>query len=589
ELASNAQLLFAQMAGWLDDFWPPGTGFSLDATMGATFIIPVGVDTESNFYMWREVEGYDDSGKPYGSKIKMVQRGYLGAGLDAGVGVGFYLGSFGKKKINKAGREESWGVSAAAAAQIKAGRRIISVEEFEFDLKEDYAVAVMMLTVLKGNLASSNPGSSMAVHAFCHLFKSFNIEPYQYLTKIKLEYGGYVTANAGAYAGLEFGSNQGKLQWSYKKDDRASDDDSLKWYNPWSILMLLRVNAAIGAELTVGVGLEIEFSGHKIEVESGLRLPENIDVSLFAEAQANGALNLGITVYPFVNFAGRIGFGGGLKGTWSIHNPLLTTGTFEGLTVTQKEWALYLKQGELDTYSGPAHEMEFKFKPLDLNNKPQNLAALVADLVQVQSTTRLGIDDVFFTRWGPKLATVNAISSLRPMIPIKRFTQTDTLSSSLKGIGLSLRGYLTYKWQSPGSDFIHFLTAIVNDIMDNEGDQSLEAISYLYDYFVLGEPPEKTPELVSQAMATMDLYSARVHLSTGIGLSAGANVGIGAKARLSASLRATVILMEEELWPLLQPVLASQSADWRKRLGELYQVVAQNIQPKFDHFLHSGS
>lgn len=354
---------FANLA---DGVWPRGAGFGLEGAIGFTFGIPVGVDLEADLYIWREFTTSDDE---YVFKVR--KRGLIQAGIDAGVGVGGFVG-FKRMKRGWRPDDDGYGLGAELGAQVEAKVKIEAYEEFEFRTsrslfnfsevdpaeqaaqleKQNIPELAIIMTLLGGELVAMNALSGLTA------LSGFNLDPWNYLTRFKLQLGGFVAGNAGASAGLRWGNTKTQDAWTTGVHDNVSTP-----FSPASIFGLLNVSAGISVqgELGYGIDYKLDFGdlGSAVtDQTTGFKVPKSGELQVYHEGSVFAQ-----TAIPFVpptfNLL-NVDRGIGIKTIYKYEIPASKKTIDQATDVTRlymTSYGPYTFSGNMDRYLGPASEV----------------------------------------------------------------------------------------------------------------------------------------------------------------------------------------------------------------------------------------
>lgn len=567
EVIKQAALsLYDNVKSTIDEYFPVGTGFSVESGVGVTFGIPLGVHRDYVMYFWREDQ----------NKFKLKVRGEIGGGLDTGIGAGFFFGIGKKYKSFASDDPRRFGIGGAIGARLEAGLRIAATQEYEFDISKDWALANMLVVVVQQFRATfgattglpSHPVFSSLGSHFLGLFKPFNIDPLDYLTKISLEGGLFGTANAGGEAGMTLADQDAKNFFSQTLPPGTTRDTYSKseGFLIDRLLGLLTVSANVSSEAGGTIGIELEKGEKETDKETGQTMPKDgsvITIHLYVEASyaTSVVLNLGILPVSIPPIGVDVGAGFKFTFEWPFNREEYRTATYNfsnGFHLTKI--TLYQKSGELDIYEGAGSQTLVEINTV--SSTPTTIAELLNALSKISITRRISYESVIGRGY-------RRLSNLQKTLPV--VIKPRNLDQKLYK-GLTAEGYLTFTFTADNQNgqISTLVQMIFDDIVNNEGKAILEAFYYLFDYLVHNKHPDKMPALIRQLYDhfVIKLEEFEVHAEVGVGVAFDASLAAGAKARVGLNLASSLILFHGGI-----PLLTARS---KNTIFDLTQLTASD-------------
>jgi hypothetical protein len=287
------------------DNWPRGFGVEIEGSIGATFGYPIRLEAGGSVHLYRKyTESHDDI------IICLKKSGRIKAGVDIGVGAGFYMGSGTKKKPD-------YGVGLQVGANAGAGIEVDCDFEYEFIIDspslnvsktEDTAALALAVSVF----STGNPVIEFAAVEFLKAFSDYNIDPANFLTRFNMRGSTYTEGSAGAIAGLYFGSQDDVDYWVQNEQAPTADPVS----PPWHMRRLMSLlNASLGADASTSLGMGYEYkavyndyTGSTFNSASACRLPKRFTQTLYTDASfslnvsGNLSLLIGGDIVAIQNF-----------------------------------------------------------------------------------------------------------------------------------------------------------------------------------------------------------------------------------------------------------------------------------------------
>jgi hypothetical protein len=594
----------------LDDLWPINMGYNVEAGLGITFGIPVQVFAEKYMYFYRK-----DA-----DTFKLVRRGKVGGGLNLQAGMGFFMGS--GKRTNKQFSEpqdttQRLGFGGQLGAGLEATLAIGIHEEFEFNFREDHAIAKMLIAIMGIDplvtVAQVVSQTTIASKFFTN-FKMYNLDPSDYRTLVRVEIIRNISGGAGISGGLRLGTGDGESYWN--------DPDARDTYGQGegfllsTITSLLSVTLGWNFNVEFCVGAEIRFKGWKLDESIGIYIPEEVEADVYTEAST--ALEMSQRLIDAQLFAGSLvglpiaiptfNFGLGVKfkfgfvfvaGTFGqiaepcVHylpaatpNPDYVNGPHFGF----RGFEIYYKSGTFDVYDGPASEVAIAFTPFS-SWPPADINDIVNNLEFIRIKRRLGLDTIFGSQYKSSVAN-NFVDRLASKSHAD-FTQSK---------GLIIEGFATFEFKFDGYTARQKITELIQEIQTRDTSDLGRAVWYLVTKFVLGRTPER-PEIINSILAQLcepiNLPETKVeaHFGCGVGFAFGASAGVGLTARLQANVSVMVIWdynMTAEFIALLNPVqynlcdAAQTFLHEPERVDSRYQYELDPDKSKFSDWYREG-
>jgi len=272
-------------------------GARLKVNIGATIGF-IGGDFEGDMSIWRQDTEDEDV-----QILKISAFGQIGLGADVGVeaGFGFWLGGNNRKKQKR-------GIGIAAGASVQEGAVVNALVEFEIPITGNDPVSRGLASMMYSSVGVLLPIA--APFAFSRAIENYNLDIWNYMTKLKV-YGGIKgQAGAMASAGLKFG----KESEEDKFGDGTANSKSLKPTILSSLLSKAAKKGAVSAGISVGsefgFGFDIDVKYYvgdqyqKCMRDDGTRVPLEIKVFAFGEGQSHfeffTSLSLGLFGIPIL-------------------------------------------------------------------------------------------------------------------------------------------------------------------------------------------------------------------------------------------------------------------------------------------------
>jgi peptidoglycan hydrolase-like protein with peptidoglycan-binding domain len=272
-------------------------GARLKVNIGATIGF-IGGDFEGDLSIWRQDTEDEDV-----HILKISAFGQIGLGADVGVeaGFGFWLGGNNRKK-------EKRGIGAAAGASVQAGGVVNALVEFEIPITGKDPVSRGLAAMMYSSVGVLLPIA--APFAFSRAIENYNLDIWNYMTKLKVYGGVQGQAGAMASAGLKFGKDT-------EEDKFGNGTANSKSLKPTILSSLISkaakkgaINAGIsvGAEFGFGFDIDVKYyvgdQYQKCMRDDGTRVPLEIKVFAFGEGGAHfeffTSLSLGLFGIPIL-------------------------------------------------------------------------------------------------------------------------------------------------------------------------------------------------------------------------------------------------------------------------------------------------
>lgn len=542
ELKNSALQMFEGFRDQLAETWPVGWGLRLDAGLGATFGIPVSVDADYYFAVWRESE----------TMIRMVRRGTLAAGLDVGAGAGWFVGSSNNKK-GLYGEDNNYaGAMFAAGVQVQAGLQIMIHQEMEFPLDSNLAVAGFLAAAL--NAAPVMPG---CIRMFFGLLQAAGIDPNDFTTKIKGEVANYRNLSGQAGISLGFGNaptttpsvnNNFWLNDNRKQSVRKGL--AFSWY---SLLSLFSFQFGINASDQTAFGIQIAHEDFEYDEVTAFRLPQKTSVEVYADSESRIGMTIPIVSMlipdlPLSPFNFGIGFGVKIVADFFYNQA-----DFDGNPATHTGYkfnrlALYTKSADADIYQGPASEIELGIN-VAVTLKSLHTAATQGFSAVFQNQS---VGDFFQAVHIRKLAGLGSILTnplFRTGISSGSFFSKDKSLNTLiahtdpkslnsfrdvrKALryGLHLVALLDIEYRPPKAMLIDLISDVFSAVMSG-AEFSLENLPKVLELLSPKTMPERLKQDICRIIENSEVPKAALHVEFGLVLGFGLYIADLAKLRL---------------------------------------------------------
>ena len=537
----------------LDRLWPVHWGVALNATVGATFGIPLQVTGKVEFWLVRTNR----------TTVQLIRQGTLNGGFDTGIGAGAYL------------RLGPRGVGATAGAQAQLGRQIVVREEFEFPVLEDPGLLPLLVALT---------GVSTLV-AVVGLFESSlrQLDPNLYRSRVKLEVKAVGSAVASAEAGLRTlevapGTKAQRLQRSkFERIDGKSDTGRREFFFfdekrteklNWRAIVQSMLRASVSAQVTMDVGGGVEV---KLDIErdaTGARRLKTLDLQLYGEGQTVASIAAHVPVVGALIPNLSVDLGAGIRLLWRAKGPFRDVTDVDFDLVGHE---VYVKSGDLDAYDGPAHESVLQLPGLDLDVY-SSLATFLAAIETSTMEHRFAV--------GSPLGR-NYVVALG-----RSGTFTVMLSRKYREWGFHVQGFVTVKFRLPAEVLSRILGKMGDVLVETlEADPKVkalvkkvtqgleakasppditkaaeeaaisviaEATRALQKFLDTGKLPAVLQRLADEVLGELlgGLRKVELHVEGGLGLAFGASAAKGAKVRFTGHGSARLVYHRDATEPL---------------------------------------
>ena len=332
--------------------------------LGATYAF-IGADFEGDVSIWRK-----DTDTIGDHILKISAFGELKVGADVGVeaGFGFWFGGNNRKRKKD-------GIRAAVGASAQGGGAVNALIEFEIPVTGNDPLSRGLASMMYTGAGVVLP--VIAPFAFYRAAQNFNVDLWNYMTKLKVYTGAYAEAGAEASAGLSFGNSDDQNAWANNNVDE-------KFTKPTKLASLLSgaaISGGIGIGGNFGFGFDIDvnyFVGSdysKCMRTDGTRVPLEIKMFAFGEGSIHAefftSIAKGLFGFPILpGFALNQGLGMKLGLIYNISDePDVIdndTSTFDFtfqkmIRNSKKLISFYNFSGDLDRYLEYGYETTYNF------------------------------------------------------------------------------------------------------------------------------------------------------------------------------------------------------------------------------------
>ncbi|WP_075343797.1 hypothetical protein [Tenacibaculum agarivorans] len=464
--------------------------------LGATFLLPIGIDFVGDVSIWRE-----DTNSFNDYTLKISAYGEIRGGTDTGGGYdfGFWNGKRGSK-------QKEAGIGVSAGADLQAGEKMGALIEYEIPISGVDPITTNLAVAAYGaiNLIGSAVFPYGGFFAFQKASKGINFNMWNYVTKLKLYKANYTDAGAGVSAKFKYGVPDKEYNWQHP--ETSSPEEGRKLDNKNFIAPFL-MSLFSGSAISVGLGAGVEY-GYGIEVSidypfalsncydpvRDVRVPSRIIVTGFGEISVHfeffNSLSLGLIGLPIPDLFMHQGIGIKFTIDYNIAKEIgsnqtkdyvLTLSNF--LKNTGKYIGFYNFSGNLDVYEGSAYESCFYFDlgrivntilPNDnlelgkvkqtlenegfVNKFTSNFLELKDTLSHVQFQKRIGL--ALLNRKYRRRIKKQQIS--------KRWLGSEMYQKAFKSkprqTFFSLNPYLDFNYVVAGKDYINFIKGMITFI-----------------------------------------------------------------------------------------------------------------------------
>lgn len=540
------------------DYWPRGYGVEIEGSIGATFGIPIRLGLGGKIFLYRK---YTDSDEEI--VLCLNKSGTIEAGLDIGVGAGFYAGSGTRKKPD-------YGLGAKLAAQVNAGISLTCESQYEFPLNSQYGdpdnsggtiLTFNDHTVLALGLSLLSMGNravELVAVEFVKAFTDYNIDPENYLTKLRVELDAHASASASATAGLYFGDQESIDYWS---NTGAPPQVAKPDWHIRKLMGLANAKLGITAETKICHGFEYTadydttwIRGGRLDLKTGSRLPITYSFTLFL--QGSYSVNVYAQIAAMGGDVVDLSIFGGLKGSLNFETYYDSTiGKYKSRVSSENPVSLIVSggSGEWSDYNGSAFELGIALNPIQ--QTPNSAAGT------------LGLIDYIFIKKRFDLmsfVTFGAKDTLELRDKLKLYFQN---SPKYTKFGLSMGAYVDIEIRTKVSSLVtlaeafkELLTAMRKEIARKTG-VPVESVGWLH---VLGNFPDFVSTLNSKSVKVelKDLFFAlseafyiedlSFHMEASFGVAAGFQVAAAYKVALDARAKVGITFdqqfVEEGFW-----------------------------------------
>ncbi|AXG72244.1 hypothetical protein KORDIASMS9_04512 [Kordia sp. SMS9] len=337
-------------------------GARFKVELGATYAF-IGADFVGDVSMWRQ-----DTENPNTHIIKISAYGELRLGADVGTEAGFGYWSGGNNRKRKRP-----GIGAAIGASAQLQQKVTALVEFEIPITGRDPLSRGLGAMMYAGVGALLPIT--APFAFYRAADNFNLDIWNYMTKLKVYTGIYGSAGAQASIGFQYGNTNDMPDWQTSNVDN-------KYLNAIKFPSLLS-----GAALSAGAGINGEFGfGFDIDVKyyvgsdyqkcmraDGTRIPLEVKAFAFGEGQLHGefftSLSKGMIGIPILpGFLLNQGLGIKVGIIYNIADQVTDNDTsnfdftFNNLiNQSKKIISIYNFAGDLDRYLEYGYEATYNF------------------------------------------------------------------------------------------------------------------------------------------------------------------------------------------------------------------------------------
>lgn len=511
----------------VDKFWPIGFGAYYGASVGATFIAPIGVDGYIETYFYRKDE----------NTIALKKYDKVAAGLDTGFSAGFYVGKKGTKK-----GDSVKGVQGGGNAEAKLAG--LSYAEFEFPIDDGDAILSALLAITN----QSENTVAKATIALLDIIGDTQLSPDHYLKKTKMALAVELQASINARAGLSKapGNNEKdsyieKGSFGSERGTNAYSDSVLDTANPYNkeqsfkdlLASQLNVSAGalVGANLKFGIELE-----HERAMEDGKSTIKSTELSVFIEAGSKAEANINIPL--LVNL--------GMNKDRSIGVKLIWKGNMETGDYNFQGIKLYTATGEMDYYSGSASETE-----IALGDSLSESLETIRNLDATSFKTLIAQ-----VKYKKRIELVNFLSRKANIIKERNANYRSAGKHSARKNYWQINGYLDVEvdFSKISNKALDIVIGIISDFFVGETikEKLLNGLQAIFD-FINGDFESVKDKYTGQSLnnfyaALKYLFSkemlptAILHVRVGAGMAGGFNASAGAKVKLYGDISGGVLV-----------------------------------------------
>ncbi len=524
-------------------------GIGVDASIGATFVYPVGGDAEFQMYFLRTSENI----------YKLYRRGKIEAGFDTGVGFSAFCG-FGKKtKVfsKKNGDPKMLGAGLTAGLQAQAQTGLHIFQEFTFDVEKDWAAVNFLYAALIQPLSSNNILISAGSKIIAY-FMDFNLDPDVYLTKIRFDLGIRGSAGGFVQGGLNLGANSEMVKWSNADIQNRPYDRGDHWF--WkNILGLFNRSFFVTETVSVTGGITISFSDigyndkgtpfpNKISIEPAITF--NIDIPVPSDFLP--VLKKIWMGYPDPNALINKLDGLGAKMKYTIDTPTF----FQNYNIQEPfdnvnyySTTFYKSTGEFDYYDGnPGFELGFEFDWNALNvsafvppSGTTNFKQFFLNVLSAQNPFK----SVYYQRRfllsispaGRRLSGLKTLMENRIPNAIQNY---DNINLTNFGIDANLSMDVFFEISGPTSiiEALSEFWAFIVGFAQMPFNEFPDILADIFNYFTTGSPPQK--EINNHLVAFLDQFNLKKDII--VREDFGLEFGAGFQAALLGKVRIRVMM-----------------------------------------------
>jgi hypothetical protein len=496
EMISDYSLKAAEI---LDQTIPVGSGIFLDASIGVTFGLPIGVGANGYTHIYRK------------DQDNLVLRKYcnIDAGLDTGVGAGFYIGGKG-----------NFGAGAEVGANAEAKLDLYTDLQYEFPFKEDWALASAILAI--------NPSVPLKLGAiiFMELLddKGSDISPFSYIKKLKAAVGGKVQGSAVGEAGLRTSSTGKNYKEKYGKDNYKPDEHADK---PGHLMNMLNVEAMALLKGSGHLGIDAEIVERDPKTRMPVRMTGNVFYDTGLEAKAGAPLNLlGINMQPGITY--KLVFDFTREKGWKYKNISVAA-----------------RNGEMDFHRGAASEVELglsgyeeKAGDEDKGNIEKTANKRLSKGIVEKDTIFENADQItkyiqtikFKKRFAVDLELLKGKAKMKE---IEQFAKRLNKNKTQVKPGISLGNYLTLEFDLEKVNYKEVYRLALSSISKSKFEEVLGGIQ---NFLHTGDIPDALKKLLSLLINEDTLVSAEWYSQAEVGGAVAGKAALGAKVSFLAGI-----------------------------------------------------
>jgi peptidoglycan hydrolase-like protein with peptidoglycan-binding domain len=529
--------------------WPRGFGVEIEGRIGATFGIPIRVELGGGVWLYRKYTESDDD-------VTMVIRkfGTVQAGVDIGVGAGYYVGSGNSKdKGNKIG--------AMLEARAQGHGRFECFTEYEFplyDITSTEAIgrrdlsSIALLTSLAG---TGSVALEFAAVEFTKAFSDYNIDPMNYLSKMELRYVAEAQGSGGAMLGIDTSDGNDHGYWTdFDNNNQVPNSGNS---TPWvvdKLMSLIYVGAGInvGANLTLGYEYMATFDDQSFDKRTGARVPKSItqavttNVGLFYTASAS-AFTFGVSS----NLSPYIGMKLTQSYTRETPDPSNAIGVdffdpkvdkFENNSILPKI-SFFAGNGNWDFYDGSSSEFGLRLKGNTYT--PANLADAINSVEYIYIKKRF------------RLLSFST-SALKDVDDVQKRLKSFFKKNQFAQFGVKAGAFLDIEARITFGDFLNIMTTLedifdeIKNILITNGMSNpnwfdvLVSIASYANLFNSEKISADLKKLVHQILSSFKIQHFGFHSEMGFGGGAGLRAAAGYK--IAIDLQAALSLTYDHVF-----------------------------------------